>query len=151
MELWKLNVIAVLLVAAFTRKDMAVIAGAFMLIGWVVALSGYPQMKEAAIYCGLNSLLAIIAAGYNKFNHCNLSIFTAFAASIAAVVNMGQMYDLTLISSTMTSVLGWSLVLALVLMDGGKGLLNGFLGDARDSFMRLFHPASHNNNNKGRY
>ena len=149
MELWQLNIFVVLVIAIFTKKDMAIIAGAIMVLGWVVTLNDYSQIEQALMFCGLNSLLAIFASAYNHIKRCNLSIVTASLAAIATSTNLIQMYDQTVISSTITAILGWSLALALLLMDGDKGLIGGFLGDCRATFGRIVYILGHNNNNKG--
>lgn len=149
MEMWQLNILVVLSIAVITRKDMAVIAGAVMVLGYLVTLGDYSQLKASFAFLTLNGALAIIAAIYNSFKKCDLSIVTSCLATLATLTNLIQMYDPTALPSTMTAVLGWLLALALVTMDGDKGLINGFMGDARACYGRFICSLGHNNNNKG--
>jgi len=149
MELWQLNIIVVLVIALTTKKDMAVIASAIMILGWLVTLGDYSQAQASLLFCGLNSLLAIIAAAYNHVRHCNLSILTSIFATLATLANLIQMYDASILPSIMTAALGWLLALALTLMDGDKGLVNGFMGDLRATIGRIVYSLSHYYNNKG--
>ena len=151
MEFWQLNIILVLLVAVFTRKDMAILTGCVMLMGWYVGELGYSQSYTALMFCGLNSFLALTAASYNHIKHCNLSIVTSLLACVATIVNLIQMYDITVISSIITGIAGWGLLFALILMDGDKGLINGFLRDFRICFSRLIYNISHYHHDKGRH
>ena len=148
MELWKLNIIAVVVIAFITRKDMAVVAGCIMGLGWLVTLGDYSQVKASLLFCALNSLLVVIAVSYNYVKHCDLSIVVACIASFATVMDLYQMYDVTAFSSTISSLLGWSLVLALMLMDGGKGIISGFIRDFNASFRFFIRIPSRINNNK---
>ena len=150
MELWKLNIIAVLVIAFITRKDMAVLAGAFMFLGYLVTLGEYSQVKASLLFCALNCLLAIISASYSYIEHCRLSIVTSCIAALATFVNLCQVYDISALSSTITSVMGWFLVLALVFMDGGKGIISGFIRDFNDCSRRFVRGTGRISNNKGR-
>lgn len=149
MELWQLNIVVVLVIMLLTRKDMALLVGGVMSLGYLATLGDYSQFELSLIFCALNAGLALVAAGYSYFKFCNLSIVTACLASVATMINLMQAYDQTMISSTITSILGWSLAAALLLMDGDKGIINGFMGDFRATSRRLLISLSHNNNNKG--
>lgn len=151
MELWQLNILVVLLIAIFTRKDMAVIASAVMLIGLLVGLGDYTQAQESLYYCGLNSLFTVLAVSYNKLKQCHLSLFTAICAALATTANLIQMYDPTALSSIITGLIGWFLASALLFMDGDKGMVNGFLGDLRATTGRIVYSLIHYNNNKGHH
>tara|TARA_R110000851_G_scaffold316001_1_gene478846 strand:+ start:296 stop:751 length:456 start_codon:yes stop_codon:yes gene_type:complete len=148
MELWQLNIIAVVLIAVVTRKDMAVVAGVIMVAGYYVTLGDYLQAEASLYFCALNCLLAVIAAAYNHIKHCNLSIFTACVAALATVVDLYQAYDQTAFSSTISSIMGWSLVLALIFMDGDKGIVSGFIRDFRASFGQFIRMPRRVSNNK---
>lgn len=144
-----LNIALVVLVALITRKDMAVIASATMILGLVVVFSDGSQVQKGLMLCALNCFLAISAAAYNYLNHCNLSIVTSCLAATATLFNLIQMYDASLFSSIVTGITGWSLLAALTFMDGGTGLINGFIRDFRSTYRRVIYSLSHNSNDKG--
>lgn len=151
MELWQLNIIVVLVIALTTKKDMAVLTGAVMVLGWGVAIGEYSQERASLLFCMLNSLLAVLAAMYSYARHCKLSLLTSICASVATIANLVQMYDVSIIPSIITASLGWFLALALALMDGGKGIVNGFMGDVRATFGRIVYSLGHLYDSRGRY
>lgn len=149
MELWQLNIVAVGIIALFTRKDMAVISFSIMALAWLVVLQDFTLRENYFYFCVLNAMLAIIAASYSHIKKCNLSITVAILATIACIADLIQMYNELAATSVITGYLGWGLAVALLLMDGGKGLLNGLIRDTSDSYRSIVHTISRNLHNKG--
>jgi len=138
-----------LLVAIATRKDLAIIAAAVSIAGALLWHENLPRNDTFTGFCALNGLLAIIASWYIKISATNLSKVVAILASGASALNLIQLYDITSVSYYMLTGLGWALLLALVFMDGRKGLLNGLYTDMRDSILRHVHLFSRLFNDKG--
>ncbi len=151
MELWQLNVVVVGIIAALTRKDMAVITFCIMALGWLVTTREYDLSDKYFYFCVLNSLFAILAVSYNHIKKCNLSILAASLASVACIADLIQMYNEYAAISFITGYLGWILAIALIFMDGGKGLLNGLIRDFTSSYRSIVHTVSRNLHNKGHH
>lgn len=139
-----------ILVAIITQKDLAITAAALSCIGILAIESGHNYPTEMMIIIGLNSTLAVIAASYNGIRKCNLSLVVAILATGQAAINLIQMFSSLAIYGTITALIEFVMLIALVFMDGRKGLVDGVAGGF-SSFIshRLFRHRI-NNNNKGR-
>lgn len=147
-QVYWLSVLLVV-IAIFTRKDLAIYAAAISIAGALVWYENLHNPLTFTIFCGLNTLLALIASWYNSIHSTRLSQVVATLGCIAAILNCVQIYDITQVSSYISSTLTWALMAALILMDGRKGLLNGLYSDMRDSLLRHVHLFSGTRHNKG--
>ena len=146
MELSILFLIAFFFVAILTNKDLAWVAAAISLMGVYGANTAANVESLIVTLCGLNSLMVIIAGGYYIANRKPLSIAVMLVGTFAALNDFSRLYDVSgQITFWVSIVLGISLLLCLLLMDGTKGLMRGFADDCRGFWLR--HVSNHNSNN----
>lgn len=139
-----------LLVAILTKKDLAVIAGCLSWMGVLVVSAGHEYTIEMMTILALNSILAIIAATYNKVRKCNLSIIVAILALVQSAINLIQMFSSNYIYGTMTAIIEITMLCALVVMDGRKELIHGVVGSFGSfALHRILRSGGHNNNKGG--
>lgn len=137
------------LVAIFTRKDLAIYSAAISVAGALVWYENLHNPLTFTIFCGLNTLLVLIAAWYNSIHSTRLSQVVATLGCIAAILNCVQIYDATSVSSYISASLTWALIASLLFMDGRKGLLDGLYSDMRDSLLRHVHLFGSTRDHKG--
>lgn len=136
------------LVAIVTRKDLAVFSAAFAVSSSMIWHQNLSNAETYTYFCGINTLLVIIAGWYNSVESTSLAKCVAVLGCLAAILNLVQVFDQTPVSGYISTGLVVGLIVSLLTIDGRKGLLSGLYGDMRDSILRHVHLFSRNSNNK---
>tara|TARA_R110000851_G_scaffold243749_2_gene396429 strand:- start:507 stop:1016 length:510 start_codon:yes stop_codon:yes gene_type:complete len=136
------------IIAIVTKKDLAVFAAAISVAASFVWYENLSNAFTYTLFCALNSLLVIIAGCYNSIKNTPLTKVVVVLGSLACVLNMIQIYDVSAVSGIVSTGLVVVLMISLLFIDGRKGLLDGLYGDMRDSVLRHVHLFSNYNNNK---
>lgn len=136
-----------LLIAIFTRKDLAVFCFlASLSSAFLWDANPYNPLTYAA-FAGLNALLVLLAGWYNVIHSTKLSKAVMVLCMLGAMVNGWQVIEISVLNYYVSLALGFLLMASLIFMDGRKGLLNGLWQDLRDSISRHVRIFSHKNNN----
>lgn len=114
-----------LVAAAKTRKDIAIYAAIVSWLGLLVySRESWAIESTLMAFAALNCSLAVFSAyHYKAFGH-KLGLVSTLIATAAVTNNLAQVVTFTGWSVTVSEVLAWLLLIALISLPGRKGWVN---------------------------
>lgn len=114
-----------LIVAVWTRKDIAIYAATVSWLGLLVySRESWAIESTLMAFAALNCSLAVFSAyHYKAFGH-KLGLVSTIIAAASVINNLAQVIQFTAWSVTVSEVLAWLLLIALISLPGRRGWIN---------------------------